>query len=216
MNKKIKQGFNAAAAAIGLSILVACIASPDSGDNGMLSGDLRTLSCDEVDLAKTVFADTIDYSTVYIKTTDFPSGSKAYNGIMRFSEGDYSKDFSSASLGKRGTFIHELEHMRQEQTGTNLILSAAGLFLRGGYINGSAYKYDDVENIESFSDLNIEQKAALTEHFYEKREKYKGLWSDRAKTENCAFQNNAGTLLRGHLPDLQTSPECDPQQQAIA
>lgn len=172
------------------------------------SSGLRTLTPGELDMAKSVFADTIDYSKVFIKTTNLPRGSKAFHSIIRFSKGDYSKDFTNASLGKRGIFIHELEHLRQEQTGTNLIWAAAGIFFQGGYSKRRGYKYGDVADIQSFSELNIEQKAKLTEDFYETRERLKKITSEKYINENCDFQIDAAKVLRPHLPHIQVSPEC--------
>ena len=209
MKKNIKQGFNAAAAAIGLSMIIACATTPPSGDDLSPSSGLRTLTPSDIDMAETVFAGAIDYSKVYIKTKDLPSRSKAYHSIIRFSEKDYVEDFSNASLDKRGIFIHELEHLRQEQSGTNLILAAASLFIRGLYSDNIAYNYGDVAAIESFEQLNIEQKASLTEHFYKKREKSQHLYSERFIDPNCGFQRDAARVLRDHIPNMQISASCD-------
>jgi len=212
MIKKLKQGFNAAAAAIGLSILVACATtkSPVPDPPPSAPSGLRTLTSGEIVLvARTVFADTIDYSDVYIKTKNLPSRSKAFNGIIRFSTHDYSDDFSRENLSKRTTFIHELEHMRQEQTGTNLIFSAIGLFIQGFYKDNKAYDYGDVTSIERFSELNIKQKAKLTGDFYAACESYPDFTSKIFKSNNCDFQRDSAKVLNDHLPQLQICPGCN-------
>jgi len=209
MKKITLQGFNAAAAALGLGVLTACTAPPRDNASLVLRSSLRQLTPGEINLAKSMFSNTIDYSRVYIKTSALPLRSKAFNGIIRFAPKDYSPDFSNASLSARKTFIHEMEHMRQEQSGIDLVSSAIGLFFEGGYHNAQGYNYGDVRQIDKFSNLNIEQKATLTEDFYWAREEFPTHVFQAHQDNNCSFQRDALKILKGHLPNLKTSPECE-------
>lgn len=209
MKIKIQQGFNAAAAALGLSILTACTAPPRDGASLSARSGLRPLTAGEINLAQSMFDNTIDYSQVYIKTSALPLRSKAYNSIIRINPSEYSPDFSSAPLDSRRTFIHEMEHMRQEQNGIDLVGSAIGIFFEGGYHQAKGYDYGDVRLIERFTDLNIEQKATLVEDFYHARQEYPALVFQSHKDNSCSFQRDALRVLKPQLPALKTSPECD-------
>lgn len=164
----------------------------------------------EIDMARTVFGDAIDYHRVLIKTKALPGRSHAYNGIIRINAREYQADYSLASQKNRATFIHELAHIWQEQKNVNVVGSAIDLFFQGGYSNkSSAYRYGDIRAIDRLSRLNIEQQATIVEHFYLARDNMKFVVFDVKREENCDFQKEGLRLLRPYFPQLRPSPECE-------
>ena len=84
--------------------------------------DKRPLTPGEVDLARSVFGDSIDYSRVrLIRGKWWPlhprNAAMAPMGDIWFHPegGAWSDDFSRETLGRRGFFIHELTHVWQTQ-----------------------------------------------------------------------------------------------------
>ena len=74
-----------------------------SGKRGMTEG--------EIELARSVYGDSIDYSEVEIHDHSYaltPGQVSAPNGDIYYPEGRYQDDFSEGGLGARKTFIHEL------------------------------------------------------------------------------------------------------------
>jgi len=85
--------------------------------------DERPLTAGEIDLARSVFGDAIDYSRVrMIKRKWWPlqpsNTIMAPSGNLHFHpHGNvWSDDFSKESLGRQGFFIHEMTHVWQAQT----------------------------------------------------------------------------------------------------
>ena len=86
-------------------------------------GGERHLTPGEVELARTIFGDAIDYGAVTLRRKKwFPFQPKritmAPRGHLHFHpEGQaYCDDFSTASLQRQGLLIHELTHVWQTQT----------------------------------------------------------------------------------------------------
>ena len=88
----------------------------------------RALSEGEISLAKGVFGDSIDYSTVRLRDEDYvPWQGKDYvmapNGHIYFGEELRGvADWSLESLQRQGLFIHEMPHVWQHQHGVNVLL----------------------------------------------------------------------------------------------
>jgi hypothetical protein len=87
----------------------------------------RGLTPGEIELARTIYHDAIDYSKVRIAHRKFiffqPKRTiMAPMGTIHFNpQGDaYEEDFSKSFLGRQGDFIHELTHIWQWQSGIYL------------------------------------------------------------------------------------------------
>jgi len=90
-------------------------------------GGSRPLEQDEVDLAQTVFGNSIDYAEVTIHREQYwvlqPEDiAMAPDGDIWFHpEGSlYNDNFGTADLSSQGLFMHEMTHVYQYQSGTNV------------------------------------------------------------------------------------------------
>ena len=127
----------------------------------MAPGAIRTLSSGEQDLARGVFGAALD--TKRIRLFALPWWSRAFVAGGRFMiwpARSALRDFATASLSLRATFVHELTHVWQAQTGVNLLTAK----LRAGD-SDKAYGYD-LSTAVDFANLNIEQQAMIIEHAY--------------------------------------------------
>ena len=110
------------AAAVGAAVAVGKLLSGPDAEAG------RALSEGEISLAKDVFGDSIDYSTVRLRDEDYvPWQGKDYvmapNGHIYFGEELRGvADWSLESLQRQGLFIHEMTHVWQHQHGVNVLL----------------------------------------------------------------------------------------------
>ena len=84
---------------------------------------MRSLTPGEVEIARTVFGDAIDYGAVSIRRRKwFPfqprTVTMAPRGHLHFHPDgpSYCDDFSQAGIAKQGHLIHELTHVWQTQT----------------------------------------------------------------------------------------------------
>jgi hypothetical protein len=91
--------------------------------------DRRPLTSGEIELARSVFGDAIDYARVRLVKAKWwpfqPSNSAmAPMGNIYFhpAGGAWSEDFSKEPLGRQGFFIHELTHVWQAQKGGRFYL----------------------------------------------------------------------------------------------
>ena len=85
--------------------------------------DGRPLTPGEIDLARPIFGDAIDYSRVRLFLGKWwplqpPGTAMAPTGNIHFhpNRGGWSQDFSTEPLGRQAYFIHELTHVWQAQT----------------------------------------------------------------------------------------------------
>ncbi|UNZ53844.1 hypothetical protein [Agrobacterium tumefaciens] len=130
--------------------------------------DKRSLTVGEIALGASVYGNSIDYSSIEVYNRSYsltPGRISAPNGNIYYTKEKsqaflYSEDFSkSTNPAVRGTFIHELSHVYQYQTGEWVGVAA----LR------SLGQYDFTKNITkgvAFSKWNIEQRAAYAEEVY--------------------------------------------------
>ena len=209
----MKKTFNAVAAAIGLTLFSSCTTHTATGNwDPAFYDSHRNLTPGEIDMAKTIFADELDYDSIYIKTKNLPSRSKAYWGKIRLSEYHYRDDLSNAPLNQRKNFIHELTHIWQEATqDVKLVSTAVGLFLRNGGYGSELYDYGDIKDVKDFSTLNIEQQATIVEDFYENTEKIQHRRSNLelyGADGRCATQTEQLRVLQPHLSHLDQSGIC--------
>lgn len=123
----------------------------------------RALTAGEVNLARSVYGDTIDYAAVEIRATKWAFFQPRHvvmapRGNIHFHpNGDlYREDFAAASLGDQGLFIHEMCHVWQHQRGVVLPL-ARHPFCR--------YHYSFVPG-RPLHRYGIEQQAEIVRHAF--------------------------------------------------
>ena len=123
----------------------------------------RALTPGEINLARSVYRDTIDYARVEICTDKWAFFQPRHvvmapRGRIHFHpHGDlYRDDFAAAPLGDQGLFIHEMCHVWQHQRGIYLPL-ARHPFCR--------YHYSFVPGW-SLKRYGIEQQAEIVRHAF--------------------------------------------------
>lgn len=147
----------------------------------------RKLTSGEIQMARTMFKDSIDYGLVFICRGGIfhnVTGNARTLGneitLPTKSYDDYPDFYnSSVSQTKKNWFIHEMTHVWQYQTSYNTLLAGACIFMRGDYFgddakhNGKAvnkpmaYDLNIIKDKKDFPDHNMEQQAILIEHYYD-------------------------------------------------
>ena len=132
----------------------------------------RGLTVGEIQLAKNLFQDAIDYSQVVLVFGSWWQQQSrtaiAPNGRIYFPKHALCADFSQAAVGLQVWFVHEMTHVWQYQRGFSVLLSGAKLLCRGGYHQARAYHYlqDACMRIAPFHLLNMEQQAEVVAHYF--------------------------------------------------
>jgi len=141
----------------------------------------RPLTAGEVEMARLVFKDSIDYSAVRVHNEEYlPFGlqpnntAMTPNGSMYFNPDNYVQDFSilTKDPGAQMWFIHEMVHVWQHQLGYSVFWKGFWISVTGGYLGKRAYKIDPTDSENSpdkhkiFSDFNLEQQAKIIEQYY--------------------------------------------------
>jgi len=123
----------------------------------------RPLAAAEIDLARSVFGDTIAYEAVRIRRKKWiffqPRKTiMAPTGNIHFHPGGsaYCDDFSCATLSRQGLFIHEMVHVWQYQRGIFLPLRRHP-FCRYDYA---------IKPGQPFKKYGLEQQAELVRHAF--------------------------------------------------
>jgi len=123
----------------------------------------RSLTPGEIDIARSIFGDAIDYSKVQMvkgKWWPFqpPNAAMAPNGNIYFHPhaGGWSEDFSREALGRQGFFIHEMTHVWQAQRGGLLYLP----LMRHPFCR---YSYE-LKPGKPFGRYGLEQQAEIVRH----------------------------------------------------
>ena len=135
----------------------------------------RALTSGEISMASLVFANSIDYTDVYIHNDEFlPFGLQnddtvmTPNGEIYFPKGLYRDDFSNLvpqDAGLRHLFIHEMVHVWQHQLGYSVMIKGA-LLHPWCKLNGcDPYNYV-LENSKTLSDYNMEQQGDIIADYY--------------------------------------------------
>ncbi|HXH00099.1 MAG TPA: vgr related protein [Sphingomicrobium sp.] len=127
--------------------------------------DARPLTPGEIALARTMFADTIDYGRVNIVRRKWwwlqPRGVvMAPTGNLHFhpKSPHWSEDFSAEPLALQGLFIHEMTHVWQTQTRGRFYLPLMRHpFCRYGYIPVLGRAFDR---------YGLEQQAEIVRHAF--------------------------------------------------
>ena len=123
----------------------------------------RFLTPAEVELARSVFGDAIDYSRVQlIRGKWWPfhprNAAMAPMGSIWFHPdgGGWSEDFANEPLSRQGFFIHEMTHVWQAQKGGSFYLPLMRHpFCRYGY---------QLQPGKAFTRYGIEQQAEIVKH----------------------------------------------------
>lgn len=118
----------------------------------------RLLTVGEIDLAYSVFGDSLNTSEIQLKTAWWVLKNYAVspNGNIYFNSADWITDFSVASLGKKSWLIHELTHVWQLQRGLKVV--------RGALIN-RRYSYV-LQAGKPFLNYGIEQQARMVQDYF--------------------------------------------------
>jgi hypothetical protein len=125
----------------------------------------RPLTPGEIELARSVFGNAIDYARVRIvrgKWWPFqprgvvmaPTGNIHFHPDSRI----WSDDFSKARMSLQGLFIHEMTHVWQAQTRGRLYLP----LMRHPFCR---YSYDLIEG-RAFDRYGLEQQAEIVRHVF--------------------------------------------------
>lgn len=154
----------------------------------------RPLTPGEVELAKRVFKDSIDYDKVKIhneKYVAFQPDESAMtpNGeIYAVGTNTYLKDYSDGRVYDRGFFIHEIAHVWQYQLNIlNPITAAIGQYVLNGFDYSRAYAYE-LKPGKDLLDYSIEQQAQIIEDYYLR-------WIAKVIPRKKHLQNNAGPAV---------------------
>jgi hypothetical protein len=123
----------------------------------------RSLKPGEIELARSIFGDAIDYSRVRLVRAKWwllhpRNAAMAPMGSIWFhpEAGGWSEDFSKESLGRQGFFIHEMTHVWQSQKGGRFYLP----LMRHPFCR---YEYR-LKMGKSFGRYGIEQQAEIVRH----------------------------------------------------
>ncbi len=127
--------------------------------------DGRPLTTGEIDLARSIFGDAIDYSKVrLVKGKWWPlhprnAAMAPMGNIFFHPEGNvWSEDFSKEPLGTQGFFIHEMTHVWQTQKSGRFFLPLMRHpFCRYGY---------ELKPGKPFDRYGIEQQAEMVVHVF--------------------------------------------------
>ncbi len=135
----------------------------------------RALTTGEIDMARLVFANSIDYTDVYIHNDEFlPFGLQDDNTVMTtngeiyFPKGLYRDDFSiatGADAGLRHLFMHEMVHVWQHQLGYSVAIKGALLHPWCKLTGCDPYNYV-LDNSKTLSDYNMEQQGDIIADYY--------------------------------------------------
>ena len=135
---------------------------------GALAG--RPLTPGEQSIARSVFADTIDYAAVRVHHRNYvfwqganyiitPNGHIYLGRKLRGLD-----DFSVAGLALQGLFIHEMTHVWQHQQGINVLLRG-GLEQVRHFCGFNQYRYR-LEPGKALGQYKLEQQGEIVRHYF--------------------------------------------------
>lgn len=129
----------------------------------MTANPIRLLTSGEIEIARSIFGDAIDYPVVRLvegKWWPFQprNAAMAPNGNIYFHPvaGGWSEDFSKEALSRQGFFIHEMTHVWQAQRGGRLYLP----LMRHPFCR---YSYE-LRPGKPFRRYGLEQQAEIVRH----------------------------------------------------
>lgn len=130
----------------------------------------RPLTTGEIALARTVFGDSIDYTTVTLTDGKYiffqPEGTAmAPNGNL-YMYGCYFADYSAEDSYRRSLFIHEMTHVWQFQNKVlNPLVAVAELNLQHKFNYAAAYDFH-LDGKKDLTDYGMEQQAAIVQEYF--------------------------------------------------
>src|SRR5579875_2417011 len=126
----------------------------------------RPLTPGEIELAKSVFGEAIDYARVRISVRRWGPWAITFGSRITFPPTGAPADFAREAVHAQAWFVHELTHAWQFQTAPlRTLLSWANVVLTGGYGPGTpGYRY--VLPLKPWRELNPEQQASAVEHAF--------------------------------------------------
>ncbi|SUD89796.1 hypothetical protein [Psychrobacter phenylpyruvicus] len=132
----------------------------------------RVLTPGEIAMATKVFANSIDYSIVYIHNEEYlPFGWQKDNTIMTpdgelyYPKGHYKSDYSTESNNYKHLFIHEMVHVWQYQLGYNVKWEGACLHLNNMFGGSDPYPYV-LDTAKKLCDYNMEQQGDIIADYF--------------------------------------------------
>ncbi|HEY0900530.1 MAG TPA: hypothetical protein VGD95_00270, partial [Micavibrio sp.] len=164
------------------------------GSNALCQIDphCRALNPDEITVARKYFGDRIDYKNVKVFSRAFmliPNdgySGMTPNGHLYFAKKhNYSPNFTNTPELMR-SFIHEMTHVAQYQSGVDVPRQAFVTWLKHGFNYYAAYDYE-IEKAPSYNDLNLEQQADMMADYYTKRSEFE-LLSTSSVLQGETFQ----------------------------
>jgi hypothetical protein len=133
----------------------------------------RPLTTGEIEMARSVFKDSIDYSRVRISDkVIFPLIQKkgramAGHNVVSFPGPSYRYDFSAETDPvRRSVFIHEMAHVWQHQTGVlHTYRSFMREMMKHKFNNSALYRYtlDPARDLTSYG---LEQQAMILQDYF--------------------------------------------------
>ncbi len=132
---------------------------------GTQKGQSRPMTTGEIDMAKIIFADSIDYSQVRIHKGEYlwfglqpDDTAMTPNGEMYFNPDRFVEDFSLGQFFEKIWFMHEMVHVWQYQLGY-------WVKARGAIRLGLSYKYTLSED-KQLSDYNMEAQGNILADYW--------------------------------------------------
>lgn len=136
------------------------------------TGQERHLTSGEIDLARPVFGDGIDYAKVRIANRQInkmapQNGGCCFKNCINISGNIYLADYSKAAPPQQSFFIHEITHIWQYQTNA---MALAGKFLKDVLRHGfnymaKAYDYE-LDATKTFNQYGPEQQASMVQDYF--------------------------------------------------
>lgn len=169
----------------------------------------RTLTTSEINLAKIIFKNSIEYQKVKIHDHKYAFFQPLNSGMTPngeiYIDGAYLTDFSTGVVAEKSFFIHEMVHVWQFQNDIlNPILSAIGNSFVSGFDYNKAYEYT-LELTKDLLDYRMEQQAAIIEDhfriFHEHTQPVSG------RMQNAASQGQRDRLLKSVLAKFLKDPK---------
>lgn len=130
----------------------------------------RALTSGEIELARTIFGDSIDYTSVTVSDKKYAffhprGGAMAPDGNLHM-YGCYSADYAAANARARALFIHEMTHVWQFQNKIlNPVNAAIELTLKHQFNYLAAYDFH-LEQDKDLTQYGMEQQASIVEEYF--------------------------------------------------
>lgn len=168
----------------------------------------RRLTDGEIELARSIFGDSIDYARVTVTDDKYvffqPKGvAMTPNGSL-YMNGCYYADYAAESSYTRGFFIHEMTHVWQFQNKVlNPVAAAAELNLKHKFNYEAAYDFH-LDEKKDLTQYNMEQQASIVEEYFLVR--HAGMASHACHCKNSCSDNERLQLYEKVLAQFLKNP----------